>query len=260
MKKDKTEILSGIHPVCESLKANRRKFYKIFLKKNFEKPNLKRSGISEILTIADNINCKVEYVDSNFLDTLTKDAKHQGVAAKVSLYPSQNINDFFIKYKKLTSPPFVLILENIEDPHNFGALIRTALCSGVDFIMIPKDRSVGPVPSVSRSSAGAMEHAQIFLITNTASTIRELKKNGAWVAGLDASGDTELYKADFSGFFALVVGGEHKGIRPLVKKECDFLISIPIKGAINSLNASVAGGVALYEAVRKRDLQSNGEK
>lgn len=260
MKKDKTEILSGIHPVFEALKANRRKFYKIFVKKHFKKPNLKRSEIDEIFKYAANINCEVEYVEPSHLDKLTNDAKHQGVAAKVSLFPVQSINEFFAKYKKVTDSPFVLILENLEDPHNFGALIRTALCAGVDFIMIPKDRSVAAVPSVSRSSAGAMEHAQIFLITNIASTIKELKKNGAWVAGLDASGDTDLYNADFSGFFALVVGGEHKGIRPLVKKECDFLISIPIKGKINSLNASVAGGVALYEAFRKRDLQRNGEK
>ncbi|MCK5543274.1 MAG: 23S rRNA (guanosine(2251)-2'-O)-methyltransferase RlmB [Desulfobacterales bacterium] len=260
MKKNKTEILSGIHPVFEALKANRRKFYKLFLKKSFKKPNLKRSEFDEIFKIIENINCGIQYVEQSYLDKLTNDAKHQGVAAEVSLYPVQTGNDFFQKYKKLEKPPFVLILENLEDPHNFGALIRTALCAGVDFIMIPKDRSVAPVPSVSRSSAGAMEHAQIFLITNIASTIRELKENGAWVAGLDASGDTELYKADFSGFFALVVGGEHKGIRPLVKKECDFLISIPIKGKINSLNASVAGGIALYEALRKRDLQSNGEK
>ena len=254
MKKDKTEILSGIHPVFEALKANRREFHKIFLKKEFKKSNIKRAEISKLIKIVENISCEVEYVGSSHLDKLTKDAKHQGVAAKVSLYPVQTGNDFFKKYKKLKKPPFILILENIEDPHNFGALIRTALCAGVDFIMIPKDRSVAPLPSVSRSSAGAMEHAQIFLITNTASTIRELKENGAWIAGLDADGDTTLYDADFSGFFALVVGGEHKGIRPLVKKECDFLISIPIKGKINSLNASVAGGVALYEAMRKRDL------
>ena len=249
MGKDKSEILSGIHPVFEALKANRREFYKIFIKKNLKRS---RPEIDGIIKYADNINCQIEYIDPLFLDKLTNDAKHQGIAAKVSLYPAQTGKDFFAKFKKTEKQPFVLILENLEDPHNFGALIRTALCAGVDFIMIPKDRSVAPVPSVSRSSAGAMEHAEIFLITNTASTIRELKENGAWVAGLDASGETPLFKADFSGFFALVVGGEHKGIRPLVKKECDFLISIPIQGKVNSLNASVAGGVALYEAYRKR--------
>ncbi|MCK5313178.1 MAG: 23S rRNA (guanosine(2251)-2'-O)-methyltransferase RlmB [Desulfobacteraceae bacterium] len=257
MKREKTEVLSGVHPVLEALKANRRQFFKIFIKKKIKKL---RTEINEILKHADKINCSIEYVEPAFLDKLTNDAKHQGIAANVSLFPAQTGNDFFMQFRKTEQHPFILILENIEDPHNFGALIRTALCAGVDYIMIPKDRSVAPVPSVSRSSAGAMEHAEIFLITNTASTLRELKEKGAWVAGLDASGGTPLFKADFSGFFALVVGGEHKGIRPLVKKECDFLVSIPIKGRVNSLNASVAGGIALYEAVRKRELQSRGEK
>jgi 23S rRNA (guanosine2251-2'-O)-methyltransferase len=254
MKKEKTEILSGVHPVLEALKAGRRKFHKIFLKKDSKRL---RPEVSEIFEYADNLSCKIEYLETDELDSLTKDAKHQGVAAKVSLFPAKTGRDFFARIKNFDKSPFVLILENIEDPHNFGALIRTALCAGIDYIMIPKDRSVAPVPSVSRSSAGAMEHAEIFLITNTASTIRKLKEKGAWVAGLDATGETSLFKADFSGFFALVVGGEHKGIRPLVKKECDFLISIPIKGRVNSLNASVAGGVALYEALRKREIEKN---
>lgn len=253
MKTEKTEIISGFHSVLEALKAQRREFFKIYIKKNIKNS---RSEMNEIYKCAEHIHCKVESVESIFLDKLTQDVKHQGVAAKVSSFPVKTGNDFFSKLKRLKQPPFVLILENIEDPHNFGALIRTALCAGVDAIMIPKDRSVAPVPSVSRSSAGAMEHAEIYIITNTASTLRGLKEKGAWVAGLDASGETSLFQTDFSGFFALVVGGEHKGIRPLVKKECDFLISIPIKGEINSLNASVAGGIALYEAVRKREMKS----
>ncbi len=247
----KTEILSGIHPVIEALKANRRKFFKIFIKKNLKRS---RPEINAFFKHIDHMNCEFEYVDTRLLDELTNNAKHQGIAARVSAFPVMNNNDFFARVEKSEKPPFVLILENIEDPHNFGALIRTALCAGADYIMIPKDRSVAPVPSVSRSSAGAMEYAEICLITNTASTIRKLKDKGAWIAGLDASGETSLFDTDFSGFFALVVGGEHKGIRPLVKKECDFLISIPMQGKINSLNASVAGGIVLYEAFRKRNL------
>jgi len=150
------------------------------------------------------------------------------------------------------TPCFILILENIEDPHNFGALIRTALCAGVDYILIPKDRSAGPSSTVSRSSAGAMEHADIYYITNTASILRALKKKGVWISGLDSDGNTSLFSADLTGNIAIVIGGEHKGIRPLVKKECDFLLSIPNKGDINSLNASVAGGIAMYEALRQR--------
>jgi 23S rRNA (guanosine2251-2'-O)-methyltransferase len=144
-------------------------------------------------------------------------------------------------------------LENIEDPHNLGALIRTALSAGVDFILIPKDRSAGPSSTVSRSSAGAMEHADIYMITNTASILKSLKEKGVWVFGLDADGNKSLFDADLKGHIALVIGGENKGVRPLVKKECDFLLSIPNKGKLNSLNASVAGGIAMYEALRQRN-------
>ncbi|MBF0259980.1 MAG: 23S rRNA (guanosine(2251)-2'-O)-methyltransferase RlmB [Desulfamplus sp.] len=147
---------------------------------------------------------------------------------------------------------FIVVLESIEDPHNLGAIIRTALCAGVDQIVIPKDRSVQPSPAVSRASAGAMEHADILIVTNIASYLRSIKKNGVWVAGLDAQGDTDLFSSDLTGNIAIVVGGEHQGIRPLVKKECDFLISLPLAQGITSLNASVACGIALYEVVRQR--------
>jgi len=140
-------------------------------------------------------------------------------------------------------------MENIEDPHNLGALIRTALSAGVDYLLIPKDRSAGPSSTVSRTSAGAMEHADIYMITNTAALLRALKEKGVWVFGLDADGDRSLFDADLKGPLALVIGGENKGVRPLVKKECDFLLSIPNKSRINSLNASVAGGIAMYEAL-----------
>ncbi len=151
---------------------------------------------------------------------------------------------------------FFLILEGVEDPHNLGAIIRTALCSGVDRIFLPKDRAVHPSPSVSRASAGAMEHADISVITNTATFLKGLKKKGVWIAGLDADGETSLFQADFSGDIALVIGGEHSGIRPLVKKECDFIVSLPMVHGVTSLNASVACGIAMYEVLRQRSMAS----
>ena len=151
-----------------------------------------------------------------------------------------------------TDPFFILILESIEDPQNTGALIRTALCAGVDYIAMPKDRCALPSAGVSRSSAGAMEHAPIFLTTNISNLIRDLKKYGAWVSGLDAGGDKGLFEADFTGSIALVVGGEHTGLRPGVSKACDFILSIPMETRITSLNASVAGGIAMFEARRQR--------
>jgi 23S rRNA (guanosine2251-2'-O)-methyltransferase len=183
---------------------------------------------------------------------MTRFANHQGMVAQTSFFPVKKASEVVTRIDETPSPCFILILENIEDPHNLGALIRTALCAGVDCILIPKDRSVTPSSTVSRSSAGAMEHADIYMITNTASILKTLKENGVWISGLDADGDRSVFDADLTGNIALVIGGEHKGVRPLVKKECDFLLSIPNKGRINSLNASVAGGIAMFEALRQR--------
>ena len=245
--KEKNDILFGFHSVYEALKADKRKFYSILISKN---RSLGR--MENIETIARQRNIKIEMVDPELLDKMTDFSNHQGLAANTSFFPIKKASEVVRLVQEKKEPCFILILESIEDPHNLGALIRTALCAGVDYILIPKDRSAVPSSTVSRSSAGAMEHADIFYITNTASILRALKENGVWVSGLDAGADTSLFDADLTGNIALVIGGEHKGIRPLVKKECDFLLSIPNKGNINSLNASVAGGIAMYEALRQR--------
>jgi len=245
--KEKNDIISGFHSVHEALKAQKRKFYKILISK-------KRSpGRTEkIEALARERKIKIQGADPELLDRMTDFSPHQGMAASTSFYPVKKAAEVITRIQKQKSPCFILILENIEDPQNLGAIIRTAVCAGVDSILIPRDRAAGPSSTVSRASAGAMEHADIYMITNTASILRTLKENGVWVSGLDADGDTDLFDADLTGNVALVIGGEHKGIRPLVKKECDFLLSIPNKGNINSLNASVAGGIAMYEALRQR--------
>ncbi|MBL6993256.1 MAG: 23S rRNA (guanosine(2251)-2'-O)-methyltransferase RlmB [Desulfobacula sp.] len=245
--KEKNDILFGFHSVYEALKADKRKFYSILISKNRSAGRMEK-----IETIARQRNIKIEMVDPDLLDKMTDFSNHQGLAANTSFFPIKKAAEVVRLVQEKKEPCFILILESIEDPHNLGALIRTALCAGVDYILIPKDRSAVPSSTVSRSSAGAMEHADIFYITNTASILRALKENGVWVSGLDAGADTSLFEADLTGNIALVIGGEHKGIRPLVKKECDFLLSIPNKGNINSLNASVAGGIAMYEAFRQR--------
>ncbi len=250
----KQEILYGIHPVSEALKAGRRRFEKVFAAAG---ANRTRPG--KVVELAREKHIEVERVDQKILDRLTKDARHQGIAARVSLFPVKGVSRVFERLDKRTAPCFMLILENMEDPRNFGALIRTALCAGVDEIFIPKDRAVSATPSVSVSSAGAMEHSDIYLVTNTTSLIRSFKEKGVWVAGLDAHGSTRLYDADLTGDLAIVVGGEHKGIRPLVGRTCDYLLYIPAAGGVNSLNASVAGGIALYEAHRQRTIQHTGE-
>lgn len=247
--KEKSDTLFGFHSVYEALKADRRKFYKIFV--SSQKRALTRFEKIEIL--AQKKNIKIEKAVPDFFDKMTNFANHQGILAKTSFFPVKNASEVTTIIQKRQKPCFILIMEGIEDPHNLGALIRTALCAGVDYILIPKDRCATPSSTVSRSSAGAMEHANIFMITNTASILRSLKENDVWISGLDAKGDTSLFDSDLKGNIALVIGGEHKGIRPGVKKECDFLLSIPNQGNINSLNASVAGGIAMYEAFRQRN-------
>lgn len=241
------DILFGYHSILEALKAEKRQFYSLMLSK---KRSLHR--LDEIEAIAGQRNIKIQMVAPETLDKMTEFSSHQGMAAETSGFSVNKASEVIPRIIKKNTPSFLLVLENIEDPHNMGALIRTALCAGVDYILIPKDRSCQPSSTVSRSSAGAMEHADIFSITNTASILRDLKKNGVWISGLDAQGKTSIYEADLTGNIALVIGGEHKGIRPLVQKECDFLLSIPNKGRINSLNASVAGGIAMFEALRQR--------
>lgn len=247
----KTELLYGFHSVYEALKAGRRQFETIFIS---TRRSLSRAD--KIMSIAKKKKIPVQTIDPQGLDRLTNSAIHQGIAARVSPFPAQKGQDLIHGIQNRKTPYFILVMEGIEDPQNMGALIRTALCADVDYILIPKDRSALPSPSVSRSSAGAMEHAPIHMITNTASILREIKAAGGWVSGLDAQGTTGLYESDLTGNIALIIGGEHKGIRPGVKKECDFLLSIPISGKVNSLNASVAGGVAMYEACRQRTLES----
>lgn len=241
------EILFGFHSVYEALRAQKREFETVLI-------STRRSGdrLEPVVALAQGQGVAIQFKDPLVLDGLTQSAPHQGIVALASPYPLKKAAQILPILQNRTTPYFILVIETMEDPQNLGALIRTALCANVDYIMIPKDRSCQPSSSVSRSSAGAMEHAEIYTITNTASILRDLKEKGAWIFGLDADGSTSLYGSDLTGNIVLIIGGEHKGIRPGVRKECDFILSIPISGKINSLNASVAGGVAMYEANRQR--------
>jgi 23S rRNA (guanosine2251-2'-O)-methyltransferase len=252
-KEKNTDILFGFHSVYEALKAGRRRFETLFISRS---RSCKRGD--KIVSLADSAGIKVSVTDAGYLDELTGSDSHQGIAARTSVFPVHNGSEIVSWIKQQQTPYWALVVDQIEDPQNLGALIRTALCTGVDIIIIPKDRSALPTPGVSRASAGAMEHARIFVVTNTAATLRTLKQHQAWIAGLDAKADTLLSQADLTGHLAMVVGGEHKGIRPGVLKECDFLVSIPITGPVNSLNASVAGGMAMYEGLRQRTICSVG--
>ena len=249
----KTEILYGIHPVYEALTAGRRNIYEIYLQKD------NKSGRPDRLaSLATHRGTRVKTVGSGDLKALVGVAAHQGVAAKVDPFPLTAISDILAAAEAKGARPFLLMLDNILDPQNLGAIIRTALCVGIDGVIMPKDRSAPLTPAVSKASAGALEHIYLSRVTNLVQTIKQFKNKGVWVMGLDKDAEQSIYDGDMTGSVAIVLGGEQKGIRPLVKKNCDFLVSIPQPGALDSLNASVAAAVAMYEALRQRQMNAEG--
>jgi 23S rRNA (guanosine2251-2'-O)-methyltransferase len=245
----KTEILYGIHPVQEALKAGRRKFYEIYLARDNPKGRLEN-----LLKVIEDRNIAVKKLGSGKLSDLTNTSEHQGIGAKVSVYPVKDLNQILDVEKTVTSG-LILILDQVVDPRNLGALIRTALAVGVQDVIIPKDRSAPPSPAASKASAGAMEHLHIVKVANLVSAINRIKASGFWVAGLDKSASKSVFESDLTDPLAIVIGAEEKGLRPLVKATCDFLVSIPQIGPVDSLNASVAGAVAMYEVFRRLSLK-----
>ncbi|MCP4348921.1 MAG: 23S rRNA (guanosine(2251)-2'-O)-methyltransferase RlmB [Desulfobacterales bacterium] len=241
----KTEVLFGFHPVYEALKAGRRNIFDIYIAKDKLSARLEKA-----VSLAESYKIPVKKIPAMKLKSITGADLHQGIGARSSLYPFADLSDIIKKPEQ--NKPFLLLLDNVSDTHNLGALVRTALCVGVDGIVIPKDRSVSPTPAVSKISAGALEHILLAQATNMVHTIKELKKNGIWITGMDSSAEQSIFEADLNCPLAVVIGGEDKGIRPLVKKNCDFMVSVPQEGAIDSLNASVAGAVVMYEVFRQR--------
>ncbi|MEE8399331.1 MAG: 23S rRNA (guanosine(2251)-2'-O)-methyltransferase RlmB [Desulfobacterales bacterium] len=246
----KTEILYGIHPVIEALKANRRSFASIHISKDRARKG--SEWIEALMALAEPLKVPIITVPSSQLTSMADTDMHQGVAAKVSPYPLKGLSEILGRSESATSNRFLLILDHVVDPHNFGALIRTAHCVDIGGILVPKDRSAPPTATVSKVSSGALEHVSMARVTNIVSTISILKENGMWVVGLDKGEGGSIFSLTFPPSVAIVIGGEHRGIRPLVKKHCDLLCSIPQAGEIDSLNASVAGGVAMYEVYRQR--------
>lgn len=246
------EMLYGINPVTEALKAGRRRIFELFL--TADKASERVTALEEL---ARSLNIQVTRLDAVGLARLAGTEAHQNVVARVSPYPFSELADLLGPQRSETPPPFVLILDGIEDPQNLGALARTALGAGVDGMIIPKDRAALPTPSAIKASAGALEHLPVVQEANLNNVIRDLKQEGFWITGLDSEAETSLYEADFEGPTALVVGGEGRGIRELVRKHCDYRVFIPQKGPVNSLNASVAGAVAMYEVVRQRKMTAS---
>ncbi|MBO5093974.1 MAG: 23S rRNA (guanosine(2251)-2'-O)-methyltransferase RlmB [Lachnospiraceae bacterium] len=195
----------------------------------------------------------VKYVPKERLDQISKTGKHQGVIAYAAAYEYAEVEDILQAAREKGEPPFLFLLDNIEDPHNLGAIIRTANLAGAHGVIIPKNRAVGLTATVARTSAGALNYTPVAKVTNLAKTIEALKKEGLWFVCADMGG-TVMYDLDLKGPIGLVIGNEGEGVGRLVKEKCDLAASIPMKGNIDSLNASVAAGVLAYEIVRQRML------
>ncbi len=193
----------------------------------------------------------IKYVDRERLDQMSETGKHQGVIAIAAAYEYAEMDDIFNLAGEKGEDPFVILLDNIEDPHNLGAIIRTANLAGAHGVIIPKNRAVGLTATVARTSAGALNYTPVVKVTNLSQTIEDLKKRGMWFVCADMDGET-MYKLNLKGPIGLVIGNEGEGVGRLVKEKCDFVASIPMKGDIDSLNASVACGVLAYEIVRQR--------
>lgn len=193
----------------------------------------------------------INYVRKERLDQLSETGKHQGVVAFLAAYHYAEVEDILNLAKEKGEPPFLFLLDNIEDPHNLGAIIRTANLAGAHGVIIPKRRAVGLTATVAKTSAGAINYTPVARVTNLAATIEELKKYGIWFVCADMGGEP-MYRLDLTGSIGLVIGNEGEGVSRLVKEKCDFVASIPMKGEIDSLNASVAAGVLAYEIVRQR--------
>ncbi len=193
----------------------------------------------------------IKFVTKDRLDQLSETGKHQGVIAVAAAYDYASVEDILNNAKKKGEQPFIFILDNIEDPHNLGAIIRTANLSGAHGVIIPKNRAAGLTATVARTSAGALNYTPVAKVTNLAKTIEELKKEGLWFVCADMDGQV-MYDLDLKGPIGLVIGNEGEGVGRLVKEKCDFVASIPMKGDIDSLNASVAAGVLAFEIVRQR--------
>ncbi|EEI18359.1 23S rRNA (guanosine(2251)-2'-O)-methyltransferase RlmB [Lentilactobacillus hilgardii] len=241
------EFVMGRHPVVAALKSD-SPVNKVFIQTGIKKDE---NIISEILKLARKKRLVISEVPKQKLDRLSAGQNHQGVVLSVAAFEYATVDDLFANAKKQGIKPFFVILDNIEDPHNLGSIIRTADAAGVSGIIIPKHRAVGLTAVVAKTSAGAIERVPVARVTNLAATIKELKGRGMWVFGTDIEG-TDYRRWDARGSVAIIIGNEGKGISPLIKKQVDEMLTIPMVGDIQSLNASVAASVLIYQGFNSR--------
>jgi len=243
------ETLYGRNPVHECLRAGRRQVFRLMVAAGVQE----KGTLADALALSGQRRVPIERVQRRQLDALTGNANHQGMAAEVSGYPYAELDDILTRADQRSEPPWLLLLDCLQDPQNLGTLLRTAEIVGVHGVVIPDRRAAEVTPAVSSASSGAGEHMLVARVGNLVQTMEQLKRRGVWIAGVEAAPQAQaVWQANLGGALALVVGGEGQGIRRLVKETCDYMVCLPMRGLVNSLNAAVAGSVVLYEAARQR--------
>ena len=239
------DMVAGRNAVMEALKGSRS------VNKLMIANGSTEGSIKEIVAVAKEKGVNIQYWDRSKLDSIARGIRHQGVLAQVAPVQYAELEDILQVAKDRNEPPFIVLLDELEDPHNLGAILRTADAAGVHGVLIPKHRSCPLSATVAKTSAGAVEHVPVARVGNLVQTIKKLKQEGLWVAAADMDGK-DYYDTDLTGPLLLIIGSEGQGVGRLVKEQCDFVVRIPMVGKINSLNASVAGSILMYEAMKQR--------
>lgn len=244
------DMVAGRNAVMEALKGSRS------VNKLMIANGSTEGSIKEIIAVAKDKGVNIQYWDRSKLDSIARGIRHQGVLAQVAPVQYAELEDILQVTKDRNEPPFIVLLDELEDPHNLGAILRTADAAGVHGVLIPKHRSCPLSATVAKTSAGAVEHVPVARVGNLVQTIKKLKQEGLWVAAADMDGK-DYYDTDLTGPLLLIIGSEGQGVGRLVKEQCDFVVRIPMVGKINSLNASVAGSILMYEAMKQRRKAMN---
>lgn len=245
MEEENPYLIEGRNPVREALKAGRP------LDKILVARGVWDGSVRQIVGIAKERRIVVQEVDRSRLDEISVSGNHQGLIAYGAAHEYVELEDILEGARERGEDPFLIVLDGISDPHNLGSILRTAECCGAHGVVIPKRRAVGLTPTVAKASSGAVEYIPVARVTNIGVTLETLKKQGIWIAGADVTGEA-YYRADLIGPLALVIGSEGEGMSRLVREKCDFLVSIPLRGNVESLNASVAAGILMYEITKRR--------
>lgn len=247
------DVLIGRNAVIEAIRSGRG------INKLLIADGDKEGSVKEVISLAKEQGIVIQFVERSKIEGIAGGLRHQGVLAYVAPVAYSDLETIFQAAETKGEAPFLLLLDELEDPHNLGALLRTADATGVHGVLIPKRRSVPLTATVAKTSAGAVEYVPVARIGNIAQTLRKLKDKGFWVAGADMDGSQNYYEADLTGPLVLVVGSEGHGMSRLTKEQCDFIVKMPMVGKINSLNASVAGSILMYESMRQRLQKKSGK-